>query len=553
MLAGSSAATGTRVEGVPAAGVLAHGRAWAVHGYRLGVAAVTAALGAFLVWHLHAWPPHEDETLVFFVSRQPFGEVFDTVLDQRGGAPLHFLLAHVVTLVAPGLTGLRLISVAFAVASIPVTAALVARLTDRRTALLAVLFVAASWVTLLHAVYARMYSLFLFTSVLSFLLLVRALERGSAARWTVWGIATLAMLATQPYGALVLAAQAVFVLARRVRHAVPLRAPLVAFGVVAVVAIPLWRTYFVLASRFDVGFGERNGSKLGSPVSVLEYLWKTLGDFTAGWLPVALLVAGVAATGLAVLVRSRRDGALLTVAVVAVPAISLLVARSGASASLETRHLIFALPLFAMLLAVGLRRLARAAGSLAPVVLAVGVGFLLAAQIAWGWERTPWLYAGEPEVRVEAREAAASWLASTSRPEDVLFGYEPTYLDAWEKGAPFGSIFIPRADPKLALAALRRIPQPLGRGVWVLDASDHLDQRDIRLSIQRRSPGEEFEARAFGPFLVIRTLHPTGTIENYLVKTNRVQHLSWALGVGDAAINFQTAFTALRRLRETSE
>jgi hypothetical protein len=529
--------------------VLERGRAWTGYGYRLGVAAVTGALGAFLLWHLHAWPPHEDETLVFFVSRQPFGELFDTVLDERGGAPLHFILAHLVTLVAPGLTGLRLISVTFAVASIPVTAALVARLTDRRTALLAVLFVAASWVTLLHAVYARMYSLFLFTSVLSFLLLVRALERGGAVRWILWGVATLAMLATQPYGALVLAAQGGFVLARRFRQPVSLRAPLIAFAAVLVVAIPLWRTYFVLASRFDVGFGERNGSKLGSPVSILEYLWKTLGDFAAGWLPVALLVAGVAATGLAVLVRARRDAALLSVAVVVVPAVSLLVARSGASASLETRHLIFALPFFAMVLAVGLQRLARITGPLAPAVLAVGVGFLLAAQVAWGWERTPWLYEGEPEVRVEAREAAAAWLAATSRPDDVLFGYEPTYLDAWEQGAPFGSIFIPRADPKLALAVLRRI-QPLGRGVWVLDASDHLDPRDVKLSIRQESPGDDFEARAFGPFLVIRTLRPTGTIENYLLRTIRVQHLSWALGIGDAAINFQTGSTALRRLRE---
>jgi Dolichyl-phosphate-mannose-protein mannosyltransferase len=550
MLAGSTAGTGTRVEGVPAAGALERAQAWAVDGYRLGVAAVTAGLGAFLLWHLHAWPPHEDETLAFFVSRQPLGNVFETVLDERGGAPLHFLIAHVVMLVAPGLTGLRLISVAFALASIPVSAALVTRLTDRRTALLAILLVAASWVTVLHAVYARMYSLFLFTSVLSFLLLLRALERGTLSRWALWGAATLAMLATQPYGALVLAAQAVYVLARRLRRPFSLRGPLLAFAAVLVVAVPLWRTYFLLASRFDVGFGERNGSKLGSPVSVLEYLWKTLGDFTAGWLPVALAVAALAGLGLAVLVRTRPAAALLAVMVVAVPAVSLLVARSGASASLETRHLIFALPFFAMLLAVGLGRAARAAGRLAPFALALGVGVLLSVQVAWGWARTPWLYEGEPRARVEAREVAASWLAATSRPDDVLFGYEPTYLDAWEKGAPFGAIFVPRADPSLALDALRRIPQPLGRGVWVLDASDHLDKKDIRLHIERRSPGEGFEARAFGPFLIIRTLHPTGTIETFLLQTIRVQNLSWALGIGDAGINYQTAFTALRKLRE---
>jgi hypothetical protein len=244
------------------------------------------------------------------------------------------------------------------------------------------------------------------------------------------------------------------------------------------------------------------------------------------------------------------NAALLAVAVVAVPAVSLLVARSGANASLETRHLIFVLPLFAMLIAVGLRRAARAAGALAPLVLALGVGVLLSAQVAWGWARTPWLYEREPETRVEARDLAASWLAATGRSDDVLFGYEPTYLDAWEKGAPFGAIFIPRADPKLALDALRPVPQPLGRGVWVLDASDHLDKRDIELTIERRSPGEGFEARAFGPFLVIRTLRPTGTMENFLLETIQVQNLSLTLGIADASINHDTAFTALGRLRE---
>jgi mannosyltransferase len=550
MLAGGTADTGTRAERVPTLGVLERAQAWAIDGYRLGVAAITLAVGVFLLWHLHAWPPHEDETLAFFISRQPLGDMFDTVLGERGGAPLHFLLAHLVTMIAPGLTGLRLISVAFAVASLPLAAALVARLTDRRTAVLATLLVAASWVLLLHAVYARMYSLFLCTSVLSFLLLLRALDRATWRRWTLWMLATIALLATQPYGALVLGAQGVYVAAERFRRPFPVRRPLIAFAAVILLALPLWRTYFLLASRFEVGLGSRNGSKLGSPVGVLEYLWETLGDFTAGWLFVALPVAAVAVIGLVVLTRTRPTAALVAGSVVVVPAVCLLIARSGASASLETRHLIFVLPLFAMLVAVGLQRAARAAGALSPLVLALGLLALLSAQIAWGLERTPWLYEGEPHVRVEARERAAAWLAATSRPDDVLLGYEPTYLDAWERGAPFGSIFVPRADPKLALDALRKIPQPLGRGVWVLDASDHLDKRDVKLRIDLRSPGDDFEARAFGPFLILRTVRPTGTIENYLRQSIRVQNLSWALEIGDAGINYQTAFTALRRLRE---
>ena len=37
----------------------------------------------------------------------------------------------------------------------------------------------------------------------------------------------------------------------------------------------------------------------------------------------------------------------------------------------------------------------------------------------------------------------------TGRPDDVLFGYEPTYLDAWEHGAPVGTLTSPCESPTL--------------------------------------------------------------------------------------------------------
>lgn len=542
MLAGRAVAPGTRGQGVPAS--RAGDRFW------LGVGAIAAGVALFLLLRLHALPPHEDETLAFFISHGSLGDVLETVLGERGGAPLHYLLAYLAGLVEPGLTSLRLISVAFAVASIPLVAALVARLAGRTTALAAALLTAASWTFLYHGIYARMYSLFLFASTLSLLLLLRALERSTRGRWAAWAAATLALLATQPYAALVLAAQVVFVGALRVRRPLPLREPLLALLAVVVLAGPLWRTYALLASRFEVGLGEGSASELGSPLDLLEYLWEVLGDFTAGWSAVSVPVALVAALGLVTLARSRPETALLTGALVAVPAVALLAARSGAGASLETRHLIFLLPFLAMTLAVGLGRLAAPAGRAAPFALAVGVGLVMGTQVAWGLELTRWLYTGEPEARTEARAEAAAWLAETGRADDVLFGYEPTYLDAWERGAPFGEHFVPRADPELALEALEEAGEPLGRGVWVLDASDTLDHDRARLTIPLDSPGGAFEARAFGPFLVLRTREPTGTIEDYLEATIRVQDLSGLLAVGDADRNRLTAQLALERLRD---
>ena len=62
-----------------------------------------------------------------------------------------------------------------------------------------------SWVLLFHGIYGRMYSMFLFTSALSYLALLRALERGGRRAWALWALAVLLAVATHPYGALVLA------------------------------------------------------------------------------------------------------------------------------------------------------------------------------------------------------------------------------------------------------------------------------------------------------------------------------------------------------------
>jgi hypothetical protein len=524
--------------------------------YLLGVATATAGVAAFLLAQLHAWPPHEDETLALFIGSQPLPEMLSTVLGERGGAPLHFLLVHLAALVSPTLSAVRLISVIFAVASIPVVAALLSRLAGRRAALVGTVFVAVSWVTLFHGIYGRMYSLFLFTSALSFLALLRALERRRALDWGLWGLALLATLACHQYGAFILAIQVAFVAVVWYRDRFAAIAPLIVLAVVIAAAAPIWRSNLVLASRFDLGVGE-GGTQLGGPLPVLEYIRATLGDFVAGWLVVFALACALAALGIFALARERPRTALLAGLVFVVPAVGLMLTRVGGSANApETRHLIFALPFFALLVASGLMRLAAYAGPKASTALALSVTALAATQIAWGWNTTPTLYAGEPERRQDAREAAARWLAQTGRPTDVLFGYDPLYLGAQEVGGTLGETIVPRADPKLALRTLLDAPKPLGRGVWILDASDGsriTNNQSQRLEIDNLSPGPQFETRAFGPFLVVRTREPTETAAAFLRDTVRVQVVGyWYLGVPSSPVNYNTARVALDNLEAAS-
>jgi hypothetical protein len=502
----------------------------------LGVTGCTTAVAVFLLTRLTAWPPHEDETLALFVGRKSLGDLFTTVQTERGGAPLHFLFAWIVAHLGGGLAGLRLFSALFAIASVPVVALLGARLAGRTAGLAATAIVSASWMLLFHGIYGRMYSLFLLTSALSYLAFLSAVTQGGRKRWALWVVAILATVATHPYGALVLATQVVYVLARA-----RTRAALYAIATVAVIGSPFWYSDHVLAGRFDVGVGS-GGQKLDGPTAVLEYLFRVAGDFTSGFTPFVIAVLLVAAVGARALWLRNRDAAALTACVVLVPTAAFLLARFGQSTSPESRHLIFVLPFFALLVALGLIDLSRARTP----VLVGSLVLLMAAEVAWGWDKTAPLYKGEPATRVEARKAASAWLASHARADDVLFGYEPLYLGAWErKRGGFSSTVIPRADAKLALDSLREA-RTLGRGVWVFDASDTNNfTQHLTIPLRYPNPRRDFEARVFGPFLVIRSRRPTRTPKEFLLESRQAQILGRSLGAGDADVNLLTADQAL--------
>jgi hypothetical protein len=96
-----------------------------------------------------------------------------------------------------------------------------------------------------------------------------------------WALAIYAALASHQYGAFVLAVQVVYVVALRLRGKILLARGAVALAAVVAVAIPLWRSNLVLASRLDLGVGS-GGEQLGGPLPILEYLRSALGDFVAG-------------------------------------------------------------------------------------------------------------------------------------------------------------------------------------------------------------------------------------------------------------------------------
>ena len=467
-----------------------------------------------------------------------------TVLAERGGAPLHFGFAWLVVHLGGGLTGLRIVSLVFAVASVPLIALLGARLADRVTGVVAAALASGSWVLMFHGIYGRMYSLFLFTSLLSFLALLSALDRGGRRPFALWGVALLVMLASHPYAVLVVAGQGLFILLQRRR----LRKAVVTLGAVGVLGIPFWWADLVLRDRFDVGVGG-GGPRLGSPTSVLHYLWWVAGDFSAGHHAWSAPVLVLALAGAILLWRRRPNSIVLFACVVAVPSLAFMVATLNSTASPEARHLIFALPFFSVLLATPIVELGRRGGRPAPALALIAVAVLLTGEVRWTHQKTPGLFDGDPPGEARARAAAAAWLAATYRRSDILLGYEPVYLQAWERNRSFSGHTLPRADPALLASSLKDIPEPLGRGVWVFDASDTTNVKERQtIPLVLPSPHSAFEARAYGPFLVIRSRRPLVTRPRYLSVSEEVMRLGRRLEIGDADINLRTLLRAESRL-----
>ena len=222
-----------------------------------------------------------------------------------------------------------------------------------------------------------------------------------------------------------------------------------------------------------------------------------------------------------------------------------MLATLNSTASPEARHLIFALPFFSVLLAAPIVELGRRAGPLGPALAAIAVAVLLFGEVRWTHEKTPPLFDGDPPGEARARDAAGAWLASTYRRSDVLLGYEPVYLEAWERNRSFSGHALPRADPALLASALKDITEPLGRGVWVFDASDTTNVKERQtIPLEFPSPRSAFEARVYGPFLVIRSRQPLVTRTRYLSVSEEVMRLGRSLEIGDADINLRTLLRA---------
>jgi hypothetical protein len=145
-------------------------------------AAIAGVIGsaAFLLARLgpdvHGKPLFEDEAVAGLIGARPVGEIVATILWDRGGAPLHFLLVHVAFVFDESSTALRWLSVVFALATVGLCYDLARRLEGRLAGVTAAIVAAGSGMLAVYGSFGRMYALLAFAAALSADLFVRALD-----------------------------------------------------------------------------------------------------------------------------------------------------------------------------------------------------------------------------------------------------------------------------------------------------------------------------------------------------------------------------------------
>jgi len=427
-------------------------------------------------------PLYEDEAVAGLISMRPLGEVLETVMVDRGGAPLHFVLTHGVFALDTSAVALRWLSVVCAVASVPLCFDLGRRLGGQGAGLVAAAVAASSTALAVYGSFGRMYALYVLVAALAADLFVRALELRTPGAVAAAAAAFWLLPAVHPYGlipALVALAVAALLWRRRsLRNAL-----LVAVAVLA--AIPFMLADLRLAQRSEVGEG---GSALASPADAWGELVAAMSSFAGGEGLALVFFSVLGIAGIAVL-ATRSPAVAILAAVVFVPPVLFVVVPTGSDPDLSPRHLFYGLPLWAAAIGVGVASLRR-----------------------WMPERV-WF------VVVAAVIAGASLAPASALRDPRELGLLPTATPGDVRGGA-GDLLFPYATPFLAeLGSVQEaLALPQGPGDQILRALDHADEpiRAVRVALPRREwevvtirgPLEKRRALAAAADAIANAAHP---------------------------------------------
>jgi mannosyltransferase len=381
---------------------------WIVAGLTTLAAALRFATLGIQAYH------HDEIVTASRVLRGDFWHAMDAVQFSESAPPLYYALAWVWTqITGTGEFGLRSLSAAAGVATVPVAYLLGAELRGRRAGLIAAALVAVNPMLLWYSQEARGYSLMVLLTAIAALYFIRALDGGRRRDFTAWGIASALALATHYFALFPIALEGAWLLRRRGRASLPgLRIVAIAGLLLAPLAI-----HQMLAGRAEWIGGRSLGHRLweagvtftigetGDVIARPELVWPAIVPLLAIGAALALLAARGDR------IERRAGGRMLAIgaATVAVPLLLALLVPS--KDYVLARNLIPALvPLLAAVAVGATVGRARRAGTIAAVALVVySLGFSLAASLSPSLQRPDWEAVAAELGEPQAPRAMVSW------------------------------------------------------------------------------------------------------------------------------------------------
>ncbi len=324
-----------------------------------------------------------DEAATITLLRRPFGGMLGGIVDAESTPPLYYVVAWLWTQVAgTGEVGARSLSAVISAGTVPVVAALAARLVPApvaaRAAIFAAVLTAVSPLTVWYGQEARAYALLMLLVAASTLALLRALDEPSRGRLAAWTALAVASMWTHHFALFVVVGQGLWLLWVVRARAVTAVAGAAA-GALALTPLLLHQRD---AGRASFIAEESLGRRLAQLPKQVLVGYDAPAE--ALLLVVGLLACVVAAAGLVPRLTGRADRApavVLSVGTVgvALPLLAVLVGQDF----LLTRNVIGVLPLALAVLGAGAAswRPRRAIGTAAVGAL-VGAGLFCAAAVA---------------------------------------------------------------------------------------------------------------------------------------------------------------------------
>jgi 4-amino-4-deoxy-L-arabinose transferase-like glycosyltransferase len=372
-----------------------------------------AAVLRFATLDLQAY--HHDEIVTASrVLRSDFWHAMEAVGFSESAPPLYYALAWLWTqLTGTGEFGLRSLSAAAGVATVPVAYLLGRELLGERTGLYAAALVAVNPMLLWYSQEARGYALLALLTAVAALYFLRALERGARRDVIAWGIASALALATHYFAVFPIAIEAAWLLRRRGSRAIA------GLGIVCAAGLMLAPLAIHQAS---LGHAEWIADR-----SLGHRLWEAGVTFAVGetgdiiarperllpaLVPLAAMIGALLLLALRGERRERRGGGRM----LAIAGATVVVPVALAASPLDkdyvlARNLIPALvPLLAAVAVGASLARARRAGALAAAVLFVySLGFGVWAGLSPALQRPDWEAVAEHLGEPRAPRAMVTW------------------------------------------------------------------------------------------------------------------------------------------------